>query len=143
MRGSAMANAATDNGAVEEVIRQWHQALAENNGPLIKSLWDQSYSDLVFIVEENNEAYFDWSHIESYYDAQTSGANEIDWKIDNLRTGVLGDAAWAYLDFHASGVVPALDNHHFDWIGRNSFVLRKLNGVWKLIHYHESLSRDK
>lgn len=138
-----MTHADSEGAAIEAVIKQWRQALAANDGALVKSLWDQSYDGLVFIVEENNEAYFDWPSIAAYYDDQTSGANKIEWQVENLRAGVLGDAAWAYLEFHAKGIVPALGSHHFDWFGRNSYVLRRVGGDWKLIHYHESLSRDK
>jgi ketosteroid isomerase-like protein len=131
----------SEEEAVEATIRQWHKAIASNDGATLKGLWDQSYGNLVFVVEENNQAYFDWPSIEAYYDAQTAGPEQFAWTIDGLRVGVEGDGAWAYLTFTASGFIPELD-YGLTANGRNSYFLHKVGGEWKLIHYHESLSRD-
>src|SRR5215203_5049397 len=99
-----------------------------------------AYDQLAYVAEENNDALVDWASISGYYDALVK--NRISWSIDNLKVGVSGDAAWAYVTFVASGHVKAL-NHDFVWNGRSSFFLHKHESDWKIIHYHESLSRDR
>jgi ketosteroid isomerase-like protein len=132
----------SEEAAIAAVLRAWHAAISSNDIVTLKRLWDQDHQGLVFIVEENNEAYFDWPSIEKYYSAQTSGENNIEWSIDNLKAGAFGDAGWGYLTFVASGRVEALQ-HNFVWSGRISFFLCKTGNDWKLVHYHESLSRDR
>ena len=55
---------------------------------------------------------------------------------------MLGDAAWAYLTFVVEADIKDF-NRTMVFPGRNTFILRKVSGQWKIIHYHESLSRDK
>ena len=131
----------SDEAGIESVLRTWHKALTSNDGATLKGLWDQDYQGLVFIVEENNETFFDWPSIEKYYDVQTGGPDKVGWSIDNVQVGALGDAGWGYLTFVASGRVEAL-KHDFVWKGRTSYILRRVGSEWKLVHYHESLSRD-
>lgn len=132
----------SEEAAVEAVIKEWHRAISSKDGVALKGLWDREYDGLIFIVEENNQAFFDWPSIEDYYAAQTEGPDQIAWSIDNLKVGVLGEAAWGYLTFVAAGRIESM-KHDFVWDGRTSYVLRKTDGEWKIIHYHESLSRDR
>ncbi len=127
--------------ALERTIRSWHKAISTNDGVTLKGLWDQQYAKLVFIVEENNEACFDWPSIARYYDAQTAGPEQFSWSIDDLKVGVEGSAGWAYVTFKAAGFLAEV-NHQLAANGRNSYFLRKVGDEWKIIHYHESLSRD-
>jgi ketosteroid isomerase-like protein len=129
-----------DEEAVAAVIRLWHEAISTGAVERLKDLWDQGYDGLVYIAEENNEPLTDWASISTYYDELL--AAPVSWSIDNIKVGALGDAAWAYLTFVAEGRVEALQ-HDFVWRGRNSFVLHKTGGAWKIVHYHESLSRDR
>ena len=130
----------SDEEDVEAVIRRWHAAISTGAAAPLKALWDQDYDGLIYIAEENNEPLTDWASINAYYDELLSAP--VTWSIDGLTVGVLGDGAWAYLTFVAAGRVEALQ-HDFVWNGRNSFFLRKSGGEWKIVHYHESLSRDR
>ena len=130
----------SDEAEVTAVIRNWHLAINSGDAAALKGVWDQEYAGLVYIAEENNEPLRDWPSINQYYDQLL--AAPVKWSIDALEVGVVGDAAWAYLSFVAEGRVEALA-HDFVWNGRNSFFLRKSAGEWKIVHYHESLSRDR
>jgi ketosteroid isomerase-like protein len=130
----------SDEADVKAVIRNWHLAISSGDGATLKAAWDQSYDGLIYIAEENNEPLTDWPSISAYYDELL--AAPVKWSIDGLQVGVVGDAAWAYLTFVAEGRVEALQ-HDFVWQGRNSFFLRKNGGDWKIVQYHESLSRDR
>jgi ketosteroid isomerase-like protein len=129
-----------DEQAVEAVIRKWRDAINAGDASALKDTWDSTYDHLTYVAEENDDALLDWASISGYYDALVK--DTIAWSIDNLRVGVSGNAAWAYLTFVASGNVKAL-HHHFVWNGRSSFLLHKPGDEWKIIHYHESLSRDR
>jgi hypothetical protein len=130
----------SEEDTVEAVIRTWHRAISSGDGASLKGAWDQEYDGLVYIAEENNGALTDWPSINAYYDDLLSAP--VSWTTGDVKVGVAGDAAWAFLTFVAEGRVEALQ-HDFVWNGRNSFVLRKSGGQWKIVHYHESLSRDR
>ena len=128
--------------AVEAVIQEWLSALNANDGQRVKALWDQSYPQIIYIAEENNDAIFGWPGVDSYYDALVKEVGRADWKIDNLRVDVTGDAAYAYLTFVVDTHIKGL-KRDMVFNGRNTFILHKTGGQWKIIHYHESLSRDR
>ena len=130
----------SEDADVKDVVRAWHRAISSGDAAALKALWDQDYEGLIYIAEENNEPLTDWASINAYYDELL--AAPVKWSIDGLQVGVEGDAAWVYLTFVAEGRVEALQ-HDFVWNGRNSFFLRKSGGDWKIVHYHESLSRDR
>ncbi len=48
----------------------------------VKSLWDQSYSQLLYIAEENNDHLSGWSAIDEYYNAIPASVGDMDWAID-------------------------------------------------------------
>ena len=50
---------------------------------------------------------------------------------------VFGDTAYAFCNFHFEGDIKRLAET-FVTGGRNTFILHRQNGVWKVIHYHES-----
>ena len=130
----------SDEQAIETVIRTWQHALNSRDASALKDGWAQEYDGLTYVAEENNDALTDWPSISAYYDALLT--NRISWSVDSLKVRVLGSGAWVYLTFIASGNVEEL-NHEFLWKGRSSFFLRKNSDQWKIVHYHESLSRDR
>jgi ketosteroid isomerase-like protein len=131
---------AQDKQQVQGVIEEWERALQAASPGRLKALWDQSYPQLLYIAEENDDALTDWGAIDKYYDALPQFVEKMDGKFDNLTVDVIGDAAYAYITFvmnvDVKGGGPMVFN------GRNTFVLRKTGGQWKMIHYHESLSKD-
>ena len=130
-----------EKNLVEEVIQEWLLALNANDGGKLKALWDQSYDQIIYIAEENDQAIFGWPDVNNYYDNLVLGVERADWQSTSLVVDVLGDVAYAYLTF-------ALDTRQKDldrdmvFRGRNTFIFHKVAGQWKIIHYHESLSRD-
>ena len=130
-----------ENQEVESVIREWNAGFNNKDIPRIKAQWDQNYPQLIYIAEENNDALLDWASINNYYDGLTDAVDSLKFNIDNLTVDVFGDGACAYLTFLAKAQIKGMD-HEMTFNGRNTFVLRKTAGQWKIIHYHESLSRD-
>ena len=127
---------------VTGVINEWAAALSAGDIARVKRLWDSSYSDLVYIAEENDEPALGWEGIEDYYRELESSLGRSSWSIDNLKVDILNDVAWAYLTFVVEAEVKPF-KRTMTFNGRNAFILRKVDAKWKLIHYHESLSRDK
>ena len=127
---------------VEAVIEVWRSAFEAKDMDRLKGLWDQGYPQLLYIAEENNDHLGDWAAISKYYDAIPGLVETMDWKIDNLMVDVIGDFAYAYHTFLVKAEAKDIDNPLVA-DGRNTFVLRKTGGQWKIIHYHESLSRDR
>ena len=58
-----------------------------------------------------------------------------------MKVDVVGGVAYAYLSYLVRADVRGID-HTMVLRGRNTFVLHRSGDSWKLIHYHESLSRD-
>ena len=136
-----MADTQQESQQVEAAIREWWSALVARDVERLKSLWDQDYPQLIYIAEENNGPLRDWAAISSYYDNIADVLESMEGTIDNLVVDVIGDAAYAYCSFLAKPRIKGFDRDmSFD--GRNTFVLRKTGGRWRMVHYHESLSRD-
>ena len=135
-----MANA-RDIAAVEEVIHEWLAALKALDAERVKSVWDSTYDNLIYIAEENNDALLGWAGVESYYKG-LSDVTRADWSIDNLSIDVIGEAAYAYLTFRVESDITSF-GRTVEFNGRNTYILRLVDDTWKIIHYHESLSRDR
>lgn len=57
--------------------------------------------------------------------------------VSDLSVDVIGDVACAYCTFHFEGD-PKGESHLRVVEGRNTFILHRKSGTWKVIHYHES-----
>ena len=136
-----MVGAREEREQVEAVIQGWMSSLAENDRERLNSLWDQEYQQLIYIAEENNDALLSWGAISKYYDAFPDMVESGEFSLGSLMVDVLGDAAYAYCTFLAKVNIKGID-HPMVFDARNTFVLRRSGGRWKIIHYHESLSKD-
>ena len=133
--------ASQDEQQVQEVIDRWMSALNACDTEAVKTVWDESYSDLIYIAEENNDALHGWEGVEGYYNG-LADVSEADWEMDNVKIDVMGDVAWVYLTYVVKAHLMSF-GRTMVFPGRNTFILRKTVGEWKIIHYHESLSRDE
>ena len=130
-----------DKQQVEEVIQERLTAFADRDSERLKALWDQDYPLLIYIAEENDKPLLDWAGIREYHDAVPDVVESFEYRIKELKVDVLGEAAYAYLAYLVKAGVSGVDTvMEFD--GRATYILRKTAGHWKIIHYHESLSRD-
>ena len=136
-----MATSQQDKSAVAEVIREWQAAFTDKSVDRLKGVWDHEYQQLLYIAEEDNEAHRGIDGISKYYSNIPAFVQSIDWNIKETTIDVIGDMAYAYVEFLAKGDITGID-HQLTFDGRTTFILRKRDGQWKFIHYHESLSRD-
>ena len=133
--------ASQDEQQVQEVIDRWMSALNACDTEAVKTVWDESYPDLLYIAEENNDALHGWEGVEGYYNG-LADVSEANWEMDNVKIDVMGDVAWVYLTYVVEAHLMGF-GRTMVFPGRNTFILRKNEGEWKIIHYHESLSRDE
>ena len=130
-----------DMQSVKEAIQEWMSALNECDTQRVKKVWDESYEGLTYIAEENNDALHGWAGVDGYYNG-LADVTQANWEIDNLKMDVMGDVAWVYLTYVVEAAIKSF-NRTVVFAGRNTFILRKVDNRWKIIHYHESLSRDE
>ena len=130
-----------DKSQVEAVISEWNAAFIATDVGRLKNLWDKDYPQLLYIAEENNDAVRGNDAIGTYYGAIPEFVESIDFKLKETTVDAIGDMAYAYVEFLAKATIKGVD-HEMTFEGRNTFILRKGGGQWKIIHYHESLSRD-
>ena len=130
-----------DKSRVEAVIREWQAAFTAKSVERLKNLWDKDYPQLIHIGEEDNDALRSFNAISKYYDDIPGFVRSLDWTIKEITPDVIGDMAYAYLEYEVTADLTGFD-HQMSCNGRTTFILRKRDGQWKLIHSHESLSRD-
>jgi uncharacterized protein (TIGR02246 family) len=130
-----------DKSQVEAVIREWNEAFVATDPARLKGIWDNDYPQLMYIAEENNDCLRGSDAIATYYGGIPDFVESIDFSLTETTVDAIGDMAYAYVEFLAKASIKGVD-HQMTFQGRNTFVLRKTGGQWKIIHYHESLSRD-
>lgn len=130
--------AEAERAAVVQVIDRWRSAFNALDPDALCALWDQTYPHIVYQPEEFPDALHGWREVESYYRAVVKIAQNLrDQSLTDLEMDLFGELAWVY---HRGRVT-------FDIVGkaesvpgevRHTFILRKVDGAWKIIHYHES-----
>ena len=130
-----------DKSQVEAVIKEWNAAFTARDTGRLNNVWDKDYSQLLYIAEENNDAVRGSDGIATYYSAIPEFVESLDFALKETTVDAIGDMAYAYVEFLAKARIKGVD-HEMTFNGRNTFILRKAGGQWKIIHYHESLSRD-
>ena len=130
-----------DKSQVEAVIRDWQAAFTAKSVERLKDLWDKDYSQLMYIAEEDNDPHRGFDAISKYYSNIPEFVKSLDWTVKETTVDVIGDMAYAYVEFVVKAELKDVD-HQMTFDGRNTFILKRTDGQWKFIHYHESLSRD-
>ena len=118
--------ASQDEQQVQEVIDRWMSALNACDTEAVKTVWDESYPDLIYIAEENNDALHGWEGVEGYYNG-LADVSEADWEMDNVKIDVMGDVAWVYLTYVVEAHLMGF-GRTMVFPGRNTFILRKNEG---------------
>ncbi len=126
--------------AITTVLDKWITAFLAKDVDALRRLWDDTYEGLVYQAEEFPTPLVTWRHIKHYYREVLSKTIEKVEKVN--RTGlwidVFGDVCFGYMisDFTMKiRRAPELYNGSV----RQTFVMRNVNGSWKIVHYHESV----
>ena len=121
------------------VIEEWRAAMAAGDAEKAMSLWDQSYTQPVFMAPDFSHALPDFATIRQVYTEQTEGMAGSQWTLSDVVENVLGEAAFVhcYVSIEAQ-----FEGNAISFRDNNTFVLRNVEGQWKIILYHEGVSRD-
>ncbi|QBI19611.1 DUF4440 domain-containing protein [Egibacter rhizosphaerae] len=132
-----MTASAQDRQQITAIIEQYRRGFATMDAETLKSIWDRDYRNLIYIAQEAAGPILGWAVIEQYYENVTGFLGSVStMTIADVSVDVLGDTAYAFCTFHFEGELEG-ESHIAD--GRNTFILRRKGGGWKVIHYHESL----
>lgn len=127
-----------ERGEVKRVVRRWARAFAVNDATSVLDQFDRDYPELLYQAEEFPAPLRGWDDLSHYYRRMFELAVDMrDHELDEFEADVLGDIAWCYLrgsvTFDIAGSQTSVSGN-----ARQSFLLRRRNGEWKIIHYHES-----
>jgi ketosteroid isomerase-like protein len=135
-----MTTSEQDRQQIAAIIEQYRRGFATMDVEVLKSIWDQDYDNLIYIAQEAAEPVRGWTRIEQYYESVAEFLGRVrTMTVSDLAVDVLGDVAYAFCTFHFEGELEG-ERHIAD--GRDTFILRRKSGAWKVIHYHESPPPD-
>ena len=123
---------------VRRAVAEFSRAFAAADAERLAAMWDDEYPHPVCQPEETLEPYLTQESLRSYIDhipkviKGVTGVRPIDFRVD-----VLGDIAVAYARAEAT-LEFVRDGGRLEGEVRQSFVLRRRDDGWRLIHYHES-----
>jgi ketosteroid isomerase-like protein len=100
----------------------------------LTAIWDQDYDNIIYIPQERPQPVRGWVGVEHYYNSVAELFDRVrTMTVRDVSVDVFGDVAYAYCIFHCEGEMQG-KRHIAD--GRNTFLLRRSRGSWKVIHYH-------
>ena len=133
---------ASDRDRVEitSLLDQWIEAFKRKDYETIRTLWDDSYDGLVYQAEEFEGPLTTWLRIKHYYrEVLTKLIESVDeWKRTNLWINAIGDMGFGYMVSDFQMTVRGVPEPYKSKV-RQTFVVRRSNGRFRIIHYHESL----
>jgi ketosteroid isomerase-like protein len=121
---------------IAAVIEQYRRGFATMDVEGLKAIWDTDYDNIIYIPQERAQPVRGWAGVERYYEGVAGLLERVKvMTVSDVSVDVLGDVAYAYCVFHFEGEMRGR-SHVAE--GRDTFILRRKGGVWKVIHYHES-----
>jgi ketosteroid isomerase-like protein len=133
---SAMAASEQDRQQITALIEQYRRGFAAMDVEGLKAIWDQDYDNILSIPQEKPQPVRGWAGVEQYYESVARLFERVmTMTVSDVSLDVFGDVAYAYCVFHFEGEMQG-QRHVAD--GRDTFILRRKSGIWKVIHYHES-----
>lgn len=92
-------------------------------------------------VFENGKANYGWTdYRDNHLAPEMKEFKNTRYELLNLKTKVDDKTAWATFNYKISGDI---GTRHFDGGGLGTAVLEKINGNWKIVHWHSSATRKK
>jgi ketosteroid isomerase-like protein len=133
-----MAAREQDRRQIAEVIEQYRSGWETMDCNGLKAIWDRDYDNSISIPLEAAKPHTDWAGVEEYY---KNVAAFVEWvkamRVSDLSVDVFGDIAYALCHVHAEVAFQG-QSQPLILDARDTFILRRKGGAWKVIHYHES-----
>ena len=132
-----MPSAETDHEAVGAVVEGLRQGFGGPDAGRLKQLWAGD-GDLRYVASERSRPLRTREEIERYYDDAVGPVAAVDAaEITDLTVDVSGELGYASYRFRYDGRASGEDSR-FSVDVRSTVILRKTNGRWGIVHYHES-----
>ena len=128
-----------DNEKVRAVLDRFEKGWRKADISLLKSLWDPRYPNSSYIASEREGPVFGPEAIDKYYEEALALFPITSMKIDHVKIDVFEPLAYAFCDISIGFKVKNTEHVVHP---RATFVLRKWDGEWYLIHYHESIQYE-
>ena len=133
-----MTSGEQDKQEITAVIEQYRRGFATMDVEDLKAIWDREYDNIIYIAQELAQPVQGWTGVEQYYKRVTSSLEHVrTMTVSDLSVDVMGEVAYAFCIFHFEGEIKGQSQPRIA-DGRNTFILRRKSGAWKVIHYHES-----
>ena len=81
---------------IRTLIDKWNAGMGALDTSALKSLWDQSDPNAIYLAEENKTALVGWAGIANYYDELAALLSNADYRYSDLEVDVFGEAAYAF-----------------------------------------------
>ena len=129
----------SDLAAINDVYERWCRAWRNLDYKLMLSLFDQDSEALVYQSEETPSGFFKYSDVVAYWENAKNILEKItEWRELVKREAFVGsDAAWIWAEM-MTGLKATMIPQVICGKLRVSIGLRRTNGSWKIVHYHES-----
>lgn len=134
-----MVTSEKERARVLAVIEDWRRAMASGDAEKAVLLWDTSYEEPVYMAPDFSHAKTDIESIRQVYVEQTDGMAGSQWMLSDVVVDVIGQAAFVhcYVSIEAE-----FEGTPMSFRDNNTFILRDAEGEWKIILFHEGVSRD-
>jgi hypothetical protein len=119
------------------ILSTWEQGWRTLNGSLLESVWDTTYSHLVYVAEEQSEPLLGWQAIQDYYRDTLRIMEWFDVAFEPLRADILGNTAWMLSKGQWRGKKRD-DDAQLGGTARISFLARWQEQNWAVIQYIEA-----
>jgi uncharacterized protein (TIGR02246 family) len=128
-----------DTAKIRELLDRFERGWRKANAADLIGLWDPTCSDSIYIAAERDEPVYGFAGVKQYYTDAVAMFPITSMKIDNVHIHEYGSVAFAYCEIAIGFKVE--ENEHLVH-PRATFVLRKREGQWYCIEYHESIKWD-
>jgi len=135
-----MSSTEKERAEITALLDRWIAAFRKKDINGVRAAWDDKYDSLVYQAEEFAGPLTNWLHIKHYYrEVLTKLIASVDkWERTGLWINTSGDLGFAYSVSNFTMSVKGMDKPYSGTV-RQTFVVRRVSGAWKIVHYHESL----
>ncbi len=125
-----------DEKAVADTLRRNAAAFARNDMATLEKVWSSGADVTVF---ENGEANYGWAdYRDNHLAPEMKEMKNTKYEYSDIKAKASGNLAFATMKYTISGDI---GTRHVDGAGLATAVLEKMNGKWKIVHWHSSAPR--
>jgi ketosteroid isomerase-like protein len=126
----------SEEKAITTVLQQNATGFAKNDMPMVERVWANSDNVIVF---EGGHANYGWAdYRDNHLAPEMKEMKNTKYDFSDIRTKVSGNMAFATMKYEISGDIGA---RHVEGGGLATAVLEKIDGKWKIVHWHSSAPR--